>query len=91
MLKFEQDSTIYNFDLLPIGETFLIKNADTEEGYEWYGMKVACLCGHEPIYYIMDISDRVGELYEYHKDYHIIDIVDLKIVRDEGKRINYED
>ena len=36
MLKFEQDSTIYNFDLLPIGETFLIKNVDTEEGYEWY-------------------------------------------------------
>ena len=85
MLRFDKDSTNYNFDLLPMGETFLIKNDDTEEGYEWYGMKVAYLCGNEPIYYIMDISDEIGKLYEYHKDYHIIDIVDLKIVRDEGK------
>ena len=82
MLKFEQDSTIYNFDLLPIGETFLIKNADTEEGYEWYGMKVAYLCGHEPIYYIMDISDEIGRLYDDVNGYNIVEVVDLKIVRD---------
>ena len=81
MLKFEQDSTIYNFDLLPIGETFLIKNADTEEGYEWYGMKVAYLCGNEPIYYIMDISDEIGKLYDDVYEYNIVELIDLKIVR----------
>ena len=81
MLRFDKDSTNYNFDLLPMGETFLIKNDDIE----WHGMKVCYSCGAEPIYYIMDMSDEVGKLYEYHKDYHIIDIVDLKIVRDEGR------
>ena len=84
MLKFDKDSTNYDFDLLPIGETFLINNADTEEGYEWYGMKVCYSCGAEPIYYIMDMSDEVGKLYSDVDMYNIVDIVDLKVVKDEG-------
>ena len=80
MLKFDKDSTNYNFDLLPMGETFLIKNDDIE----WYGMKVCYSCGAEPIYYIMDMSDEVGKLYSDVDMYNIVDIVNLKVIEDEG-------
>ena len=78
MLKCEINSTPINFDDLSIGDTFRIKTED----YEWYGMKVCCDVGDEPIYYIMDMSDEIGKLYTDVYGYNIVELVDLKIVRE---------
>ena len=78
MLKFDINSTPLNFDDLEIGETFRIKMED----YEWYGMKVCCDVEDEPIYYIMDMSDDIGKLYDDVDKYNIVELVDLKIVRE---------
>ena len=70
-----------NFDDLSIGETFVI---DTD-GCEWIGIKVKEGAEHEDYdEYIMDMSDEVGKLYSDVDMYNIIDIVDLKVVKDEG-------
>ena len=82
MLKCDIDSTQINFDDLELGSTFRIKTED----YEWYGMKVCCDVGDVPIYYIMDMSDDVGKLYDDVDKYNIVALVDLKVVRDEGER-----
>ena len=78
MLKCDIDSTPLNFNDLDIGDTFRIKTED----YEWYGMKVCYDVGDEPIYYIMDMSDDVGKLYDDVDKYNIVELVDLKIVRE---------
>ena len=76
-----KQSTKINFDDLSIGETFVI---DTD-GCEWIGMKVKEGAEHEDYdEYIMDMSDEVGRLYGDVDMYNIIDIVDLKVVKDEG-------
>ena len=69
------------FDDLSIGETFVI---DTD-GCEWIGMKVKEGAEYEDYdEYIMDMSDEVGRLYSDVDMYNIIDIVNLKVVKDEG-------
>ena len=78
MLKCDIDSTPLNFEDLETGDTFRIK----ADGYEWYGMKVCCDVGYEPIYYIMDMSDEIGKLYDDVDKYNIVELVDLRIVRE---------
>ena len=69
------------FDDLSIGETFVI---DTD-GCEWIGMKVKEGAEYEDYdEYIMDLSDDIGRLYSDVDMYNIVDIVDLKVVEDEG-------
>lgn len=82
MLKFDIDSTPIKFDDLNVCDTFRIKTED----YEWYGMKVCWDVGDVPIYYIMDISDEIGTLYDDVDKYNIVELVDLKIVRDRGDK-----
>lgn len=82
MLNFDINSTPINFSDLDIRETFLIKTDD----YEWYGMKVCCDVGDEPIYYIIDMSDEIGKLYDDVDGYNIVELVDLKVVRDGGDK-----
>ena len=78
MLNFDINSTLLNFDDLELGSTFRIKTED----YEWYGMKVCCDVGDVPIYYIMDMSDEIGKLYDDVDKYNIVELVDLRIVRE---------
>ena len=77
-----KQSTKINFDDLSIGETFVI---DTD-GCEWIGMKVKEGAEYEDYdEYIMDMSDEVGRLYGDVDMYNIVDIVDLKVIKDEGE------
>lgn len=80
MLNFNINQQPIKFDDLEIGSTFRIKTED----YEWYGMKVCCDVGDKPIYYIMDISDEIGTLYDDVDKYNIVELVDLMVVRDGG-------
>ena len=34
--------------------------------------------------YVMDLSDEIGRLYEWDDKYNIIELIKLKVVKDEG-------
>lgn len=71
------------FEDLPLGSTFVVKKIQ-EPPYEWIGMKVAsAIDWEEHSYYILDLSDECGSLYEDVDMYNIVRLIDLKVVEDE--------
>ena len=77
MLKF--DIEYLKFEDLKDGDVFLIQG----EGYIWYGMKVSETCEwEENKSYILDMSECVGTLYDDVDMYNIVELIDLKIVRE---------
>ena len=74
------------FENLPLGSTFVVRSGDEGNFYEWIGMKVASAIDlEEHSYYILDLSDECGSLYEDVDMYNIIRLIDLKVVKDEGE------
>ena len=71
----EVEKEYLKFDDLENGDTFLVEG----EGDAWYGMKVSL---DSTTSYILDISDCIGELYSDIYAYNIVELVDLKIVRE---------
>lgn len=81
-----KDSGI-KFEDLPVGSTFVVRSGDEiqESPYEWIGMKVAsAIDWEEHSYYILDLSDECGSLYEDVDMYNIVRLIDLKVVEDEN-------
>ena len=69
------------FEDLPLGSTFVVKSGEEE----WIGMKVAsAIDWEEHSYYILDLSDECGSLYEDVDMYNIVRLIDLKVVEDEN-------
>lgn len=76
------------FDDLPLGSTFVVRSGEEiqEASYEWIGMKVAsAIDWEEHSYYILDLSDECGSLYEDVDMCNIVRLIDLKVVEDEGE------
>ena len=76
------------FEDLPLGSTFVVRSGEEiqEPPYEWIGMKVAsAIDWEEHSYYILDLSDECGSLYEDVDMYNIVRLIDLKVVEDEGE------
>ena len=70
-----------NFADLPLGSTFIVNT----NGLEWIGMKVATsIDWEEHDYYILDLSDECGNIYEDVGMYDIVRLINLKVVEDEG-------
>ena len=72
-----------NFADLPLGSTFIVNT----NGLEWIGMKVATsIDWEEHDYYILDLSDECGNIYEDIEmyEYDIVRLIDLKVVEDEN-------
>ena len=81
-----KDSGI-KFEDLPLGSTFVVKSGEEiqEPPYEWIGMKVAsAIDWEEHSYYILDLSDECGSLYEDVDMYNVVRLIDLRVIRDEG-------
>ena len=86
VLNKTKDSVI-RFEDLEVGSTFIIGGGDNFlDSYKWIGMKVVKLDLSDEFseYYIMDLSDTVGNLYDDIENYNIIRLIDLKVVEDEG-------
>lgn len=74
------------FEDLPVGSTFVVRSGDEiqKSPYEWIGMKVAsAIDWEEHSYYILDLSDECGSLYEDVDMYNIVRLIDLRVVEDE--------
>lgn len=73
------------FEDLQLGSIFVVRSEDGGNFYEWIGMKVAsAIDWEEHSYYILDLSDECGSLYEDVDMYNIVRLIDLKVVEDEG-------
>ena len=76
-LKDKSTSTI-NFEDLDVGTIFLVSADDSEP---FVGMKVGSFYDYEPKYYILDLSECIGEMYDDwdNEGYNIIRILDMTL------------